>query len=292
MIIRHATPEDAAEIYVVHASNEGSMPWNNAEDCGEHIQWMIGRGTPPVVAEMDGLLVGEMEVWWGEDVPEFGRTVDISMLYVHRDRQRQGTGTSLIQHAINLSKDKDCQRVTVWTDPDAMGFYRKQGFAPRLLLRRFSVATSSVRGPGRHKFRPTKLADLVPANGAYLQTQRILHPRQRWSDLTWDEAEPPRWKGSYGRRPSIFTYLVDMPEQPEPAIAVYRLTHWRPDPEAAELFLWSPVRREDLLLSSIAHAATIGIKELSVLAYGDAAYWLEAAGAEVKGEEQVLARRV
>jgi len=292
MKTRQAIPDDAAEIYDVHASNDEAGEWRDIAECREQVEWMIGMGTPPIVAESDDKIIGEMKIWWGQDVPELGRSLDISTLYVHRDHQRRGVGSALIGYAVKVSKEKDCDCVSVWADWNATGFYRKQGFEQRLLLHKFSVNTTSVERRERLQFRPATPASLDVPNGGDLQTQRILHPHQRWHDLVRQETQPPSWKDNDVRPPAIFSYLVPFSECDEPAIAVYRLAYWRGDSESAELYLWSPIREQSVLLSCIEHASRIGVKTLSILAYGEIAAWLTTPGSEVQEKEaQILVRQ-
>jgi len=70
--IREATVDDAARIYAVHASNDATDEWDDLAECREQIARMTDLGTPPIVAEIDGHIVGEMKVWWGQDIPELG----------------------------------------------------------------------------------------------------------------------------------------------------------------------------------------------------------------------------
>ena len=295
--IRQAIPDDAAGIYDVHASNDESGEWRDVAECREQIEWMIGRGTPPIVAESDDKIIGEMKIWWGQDVPELGRSLDISTLYVHRNHQHRGVGSALIGHAVKGSKEKDCDCVSVWADRNATGFYQKQGFERQLLLDKFSVDTTSAEAAEAFRFQSITLNKLDLPNGGYLQTQRILHPHQRWHGLVWQETKPPPWKDNDERRPAIFPYLVTLSGGDEAdkrrasAIAVYRLSYWRGDSESAELYLWSPIREQSVLLACIAHAGKMGIRMLSILAYGEIAAWLTALGSEVRGEEQVLVRQ-
>ena len=58
--LRSAVPEDAEAVYRVHVSMGGSIPWADADESREHIEWMTGLANPPIVAELDGEVVAEM----------------------------------------------------------------------------------------------------------------------------------------------------------------------------------------------------------------------------------------
>ena len=122
-------------------------------------------------------------------------------------------------------------------------------------------------------------------------TGRLVHPNQRWHDFAGDEADPPAWKGSDQKRRSIFCAVAELPAGKEPVVAVYRLAHWRGDPEQAELYLWAPPRRS-VLLAAIAEARGMGIGTLRMHAYGLVAGWLGELGEPVGQAERILARPV
>ena len=281
MIIRYARPDDAEAVYEAHRNEPDNIPWRDADECREHIQWMAALGSPPIVAETEAGVVAEMEVWWGQDVPELGRTLDVSMIEVHRDHQRQGIGTALVARAIELSREHGCECVSVWADRRSIGFYETLGFERRLVLRHYAVGVApDVETP----FEPVRLASLERPSGAHLQTRRLLHPKQKWHDLLWMEGEPPVWKGEAEPRPAVFAATAG------PAIAVYRLQHWLGDAETAELYLWSPSRDAGILTSAIDHARTLGITALTTYAYGQPAECLAELGAEIHDPEHVLVR--
>jgi GNAT superfamily N-acetyltransferase len=288
--IRQAVSEDAGDVYDVHASVGGSIPWSGVDECRRHIEWMMDLGVPPLVAEVDGRAVAEMEVWWGEDVPELGRSLDVSMVDVRPDYQGLGIGRALIRHAVLLAGEKGCRRASVWTAPEAVGFYRKVGFEDYLSLRRHTLAPTDLVPAGGIEFRPVRLADLADPNGVHMKIGRILHPRQRWHDMLHDEARPPRWEGTGERRESILACVADVPGGAAPAIAVYRLCHWLGDASRAELYLWSPNDDSSVLSAAVGRAADAAIRELSMIAYGRVAAHLAALGATVEAEElKVLA---
>ena len=59
-----------------------------------------------------------MKVWWGEDVPEFGSSLDISTLYVHRDFHHRGIGSELVRWAVRASRQYGCESLTVWPNEE------------------------------------------------------------------------------------------------------------------------------------------------------------------------------
>ena len=290
MVIRPAVPDDAAGVFEVHGSNEGDSPWHDVGECREHVKWMISLGTPPIVAEVDGSVAAEMEIWWGSDMPELGTTLDISMLFVHRDHQHQGIGRALVEQAVEVARQKHCGFTTVWAATTAADFYRKLKFRPRLTLKQISVKPSRVNEGGPFRVEPTKLSGLSLPNEFHLQTQRILHPRQRWHDLLWLERNPPLWDKRGKRRPAILSYTVAETEHSPVALAVYRLAYWQDDPATAELYLWSADCTLEIVHASVAFAPTLGINTLSLSACRPVVDLFQELGGQPQSEEVVFAR--
>ena len=289
--IRQAAPGDSAEIFAVHASNGDNIPWGDHEGCREHLQWMLDRGAAPIVAETAGRVIGEMELWWGRDVVELGTTLDVSILEVHRDYQRRGVGRALTARAVALSQEHGCDGVSVWTDNEAIGFYEKQGFERRLLLREFTMEDLGIDAAPVYEFRSVELAGLNPPDGRDLCVGRLKHPRQLWNDRLAAEIEGRQWRYGDKSYPAILSYRLDLGEGSPPAIAVYRLTHWRQDPHSAELCLWCPHEDETVVRFCISHAHKIAIKSLSLITHGALAQCLADWGAEPRDELDVLFRK-
>ena len=89
LTIRAARPDDAAAIFGVHESNGDTEPWADAEDLRRWVEWVDRvEGARTIVAERGGQVVGVGELWWGRDVAPIGRSLDMSMLYVHRGPMR------------------------------------------------------------------------------------------------------------------------------------------------------------------------------------------------------------
>jgi len=115
--------------------NGGS--WMSVETCAVHINDMLLRGHHPIVAEVDNKVVGEIEVFIGEEYPLFGKDLHISVLYVHPKYQRQGIGSALVRHVINLAEEEGCNCCSVWGGD----FYRRFGFEHYFNRKSFKAKT-------------------------------------------------------------------------------------------------------------------------------------------------------
>jgi GNAT superfamily N-acetyltransferase len=152
--LRHASLEDAAEISDIHRShvdrwyrkldNEqyevpyGSLslserwgfggPWMSIETCSVHLNNLILQRQLPFVAEEDGKLVGEMELFMGEEGGLYGKNMHIGLLFVRRGHTGQGIGSALVDKAFKLAESQGCDTVTVASSQANVGFYEKHGF--------------------------------------------------------------------------------------------------------------------------------------------------------------------
>ena len=84
----------------------------------------------PLVAEIDGKIVGHLDVFFSEDLP-LGQFLYLDVLFVHKDYRRSGVAGALIQQAENLAKLKKvgCLLVTPQKYEGPAGLtYRKYGF--------------------------------------------------------------------------------------------------------------------------------------------------------------------
>ncbi len=154
MKLRHASLEDAAGISEIHRShidrwyrkldNEqydlpyGSLslserwgfggPWMSIETCSVHLNNLILQRQLPFVAEEDGKLVGEMELFMGEEGGVYGKNMHIGLLYVRRGHTGQGIGSALVGKAFKLAESQGCDTVTVASSQANAGFYESRGF--------------------------------------------------------------------------------------------------------------------------------------------------------------------
>ncbi len=132
--IRKATPTDARDIKSVHyhayqVCYRGylpddfldNMPFDEAviERTANHI-----KEVEYYVAETKNHVIGFLALEYPEE-----KVIEIQMLYVHPDFQKQGVGSALMREMCLLKKNKSYNKLILWTikDGPAIGFYHKQG---------------------------------------------------------------------------------------------------------------------------------------------------------------------
>lgn len=83
------------------------------------------------VAESNGKVVGAATLLIERKfIHGGGRVGHIEDVAVHRDNQRQGIGTALIQHAIAVARSEGCYKVILDCFDSLVPFYERMGFRP------------------------------------------------------------------------------------------------------------------------------------------------------------------
>lgn len=102
-------------------------PWMSVETCAIHLNYLLVSGQCPLVAELEGRIVGELELYVGEETGVLGRTGFIDVLVVHRDYRRRGVGRALVERAREIARAGGCDTLSVWPEEEAVPFYEKCG---------------------------------------------------------------------------------------------------------------------------------------------------------------------
>ena len=169
--IRPATLADAPAISAVHCSNvtawktweaDGSSrparyadltpyqrwlnggPWLDANSCGFHLNRLLNGGGFALVAELNGRVVATAELSLAHEPPLYSRNLNLSALYVHRNHQRQGIGSSLMQYALTLAEKHHCETFTV-AHAEAPNFYKRHGLKLAERSTRFEIPVGTIR---------------------------------------------------------------------------------------------------------------------------------------------------
>ncbi|NJE03381.1 GNAT family N-acetyltransferase [Thermococcus sp. MV11] len=141
MRIRLATLEDVRGIVELHTAGEnlkGSLygrytrggPWTSVETLAVHINNLLLDDQLVAVAELDGKIVGEVEVLFSEE-PVLGRQMRIAhvdVIEVHPDYRGRGIGRALVEFVEDVARERGAEMLTVQPDDEAKGFYERLGF--------------------------------------------------------------------------------------------------------------------------------------------------------------------
>ncbi len=134
-MIRPGTPEDAEAVARVHVES-----WRAAYAHALSAEGLAGlsverraemhRRSPPLVAELNGEIVGFVAVGSGTDPDTDG---ELYAVYVHPDRWGTGVGRALIQAGEQRLRELGHQHAILWVlenNPRARRFYQAAGWTP------------------------------------------------------------------------------------------------------------------------------------------------------------------
>lgn len=162
--IRPAEVQDAPAITAIHCSNvlrwqvwEGQTTrparyadltpyqrwlhggaWLDAGTCAFHLTRLAVGGGLALVAERAGRVLAEAECYIADEPAPYGRNLNLSILYVHRNYQKQGLGQALMAHCWELAQREGCDNFLI-AHAEAPEFYRKLGFKLAERWRRWLV---------------------------------------------------------------------------------------------------------------------------------------------------------
>jgi len=170
IIIRQATVTDAPAISAVHCSTVAGWyaldangverparyndltpaqrwlnggPWMDVETCAHHLRRLIAGGGQALAAELTGRIVAEAELHTADEPAPFGRNLNLSVLYAHRNHQGQGLGSPLMQRALELADEQNCDTFTV-ACAEAPDFYAKHGLRHAATYTRFQLSAQAA----------------------------------------------------------------------------------------------------------------------------------------------------
>ena len=102
-------------------------PWMSIETCAIHLNYVLNSRQYPIVAEVNGKIVGELELYVGDEGGKLGKTAFIDVIAVHRDFRGRGIGKALIEKAREIAIKRGCDTLAVWPEREVVPFYEKCG---------------------------------------------------------------------------------------------------------------------------------------------------------------------
>lgn len=172
-----AVPYEALSLY---ERWQHGGPWLSVETCAVHLNRLLAGSGIPLVAEMDGKVLAEAEVYESYEPPPFGHNLELSVIIVHAEHTRQGLGTALVNYVIEMARLMKCERVTV-ADAAAHAFYEQLGFRRALTSHTVRISTQA----GRVFYQAADLTDRSPdqVKNWYMPLGRSRSSRQEWDRL-------------------------------------------------------------------------------------------------------------
>lgn len=250
-----AVQADYAELSLYERWQHGG-PWLTVETCAVWLgHLLVGAEGIPIVAERDGEIVGQAEVFVSREAPPYGYHLNISTLCVHPDSQRQGVGTALINYIEQMAGALGCTQITA-AYPNPAEFYDRLGFS-RL------VSRMRVRMPaeeGRVFYRAKEMTDDRPAQvGDWMMPLgRFQNSREEWERMYWmlwngvPELVEARWH----------RLVIDLTGQP----TILHLHQYDDDPSGVTARAWTKFPLSMHVVSAIKdRAARLGYEWIMTL---------------------------
>lgn len=226
LLIRPATAADAPAISDIHVSNVESWvelgedgierparysqltayqrwlnggPWMDAALCAHHIQRQLECGALLLVAELRGRVLAEAALYMADEPGPFGRNMNLSTLYVHRNHQRLGIGSALLRHTLALAQANGCDTFLV-SNAESPLFYLKHGLQFLFSYGRYRFSARASKTPYAAEPLPDGPYDLV--RGCAMPMGRYQNAHDGWErtrpgatpDLpAWGRLRAERW---------------------------------------------------------------------------------------------------
>ncbi len=158
-------------------------PWASVEMCAVHLANLLRGGDGlPLVAECEGRVGAEAEVFIGYEPEPFGHHVNIARLVVHSDFANVGLGSALITYAQQIAEAIRCRRVTVCDGEADAALYEHHRFTRQHIGH--AIAIQAHAGRVFYQASPLKSFDPEQIKGWHMPLGRTQNARQMWDLLT------------------------------------------------------------------------------------------------------------
>lgn len=157
MLIRHATPDDAARIAEIHvkswqASYRGIIPdtyLNSLEGNQRQTLWSKFASKPEasiLLATDSKAIIGFCHMGIARDTDVL-QAAEIMAIYIDPNHERKGAGNALITHAISQARQSGFKKIILWVleaNHPAKQFYHAMNFTPDGTYRSITIAGSTL----------------------------------------------------------------------------------------------------------------------------------------------------
>ncbi len=278
--VRPATLNDVRGIVAVHTAGEDFSglsvrerywrggPWMSVETLAIHLNNLLLDGQLVAVAELNGKIVGEVEVLFSEEPikGEIRRIGHVDVIEVHPDYRRTGVGRALMEFVEDIAREREAEMLTAQPEEETRGFYKKLGFEEVLYenwVVEVDTADFEAKGTKALKFFS-------------------------WETVRELELVAGRFQSSYDMWFSsfkdVFAGVHELAEAGTSGGSYYVLKHLPGRPGKASLFLWGSSKDVE---SALGRAKELGFEKVLMTLDEETA---ERLGAEKKGRVQIIGK--
>ncbi|GAB4568825.1 MAG: GNAT family N-acetyltransferase [Anaerolineae bacterium] len=302
LMVRIATLDDTAAITAVHTSNverwqrlteDGQVldvtyddlriyerwlyggPWMSVETCAVHLAHLRRGAGIPVVAVLDGRVVGHAEAYPGSEPPPFGQHLHIAVLYVHADYAGRGVEQALLSHMLAQARELGNERVCILS-PEAREFYSGEGW--RQLAVKRVVSWPAHTGQVFYQATPHSDANPDQIAGWRMPLGRGQSALQEWE---------MRWPALWDAVPELRARRVERFKFNVAGTSIFVMyEESRFDPRWAHVYVWSNAPFSNPMLTAINDKAhRLGFRRLEATVVGSSFAFL-GSEAEAEGEPE------
>jgi GNAT superfamily N-acetyltransferase len=218
--------------------------WMSVETCAVHLHRLLSGAGFPLVAELDGVVLAEAEVYENFEAAPFGHYLDLAIIATRSDHQREGLGTALVNYIIDMARLMKCERITV-TNALATEFYQAHRFKHSRTGRGLRFAAQQ----GRVIYQATPLLDRTydQIKGWHMPLGHYNSSRQEW-----DRLFPQQWAAGIPELINVAAAQVKLSVAGQHAIiAVRDADEVDSQPGDGRLVCWSAKPLSGPLISAI-----------------------------------------
>jgi GNAT superfamily N-acetyltransferase len=281
-LIRKATLDETRWIVGVHTADEDLSglsvrerylrggPWMSPETCAIHINALLQEGQLPVVAEVNGRVVGEAEAFFSEELigGKLTRVVHLDVIEVHPGFRGRGIGRALVEFIERTAREREFELFTVQPSKEAVGFYRKLGFG-EVIFDNWLVEVET-EGFSAGGVEPLGSFSWGTVRGLELVAGRFQNSYDAWFSSFRD----------------LFAGIHELKEAGKAGNSYYVLKSLPGRPGRASLFLWGYPKD---LPGVIGRAKELGVERVLTVLDEETAGYLRG---ERKGRVQIIAKRL
>lgn len=247
------TPTPYEELSLFERYMNGG-PWMSVETCAVWLAYLLRYGDEiPLVAVIDGYVMGEAEVTIGYEPAPYGQHLHITTLHVHPDApDPQAVADALLAYANQMGAVMRFQQITT-ADPSE--WFVPHQFKPLIGRREATLAAKE----GRIVYKATAITDYSPdrIKGWYMPFGRYENARHEWANI---------WPGFWNAvpelvEPEVARYQLELSGQ----VGICLLRQDRHVPEQAQVYLWTQRALSSLMISAVRdRAAREGYSTISL----------------------------
>jgi len=157
-------------------------PWASVEMCAVHLANLLRGGDGiPLVAEIEGQVGAEAEVFIGREPEPFGHHINLCKLAVHPDADGVGLGSALVTYINQIAEAIRCKRVTVADADTDAALYEHHRFYRAHIGQRLLIKAQE----GRVFYKAGELANFDPTqiDNWHMPLGRYQNSRQEWDRM-------------------------------------------------------------------------------------------------------------